>query len=301
MTRLRIFCLLLVALYASSVSASDIPKGWEFVFKNISKGKPYHPLWPPISGQDILGTIVIAHNPRNIEAAFESIDSPVYRNPTYTSPFTTGARNYPGAKLGSSPNISGNIGFSQLDDLSGALKGGAKADSFEGKANSSQKSTDDQRNVTGIDFSKVDSVTVDVSNIKETFYSYDTITKVFPDTSTSGGLNSDARRALEKSTNGWIVSMCITADSFTYTLTSNSGFDAGFFAKLLAWLPTASIKYKNKTTVTITSTSPAVIGYKLWRPGIGPQSTSAKASSKNVADYSISDQEIDSVLQNVSH
>jgi hypothetical protein len=111
------------------------------------------------------------------------------------------------------------------------------------------------------------------------------------DAGPNGALSQAGRDALSQTENGWIISRCLVADSITYELTSNTAIDGGFFAKLLSWLPTASVRYKNDHTVTISTTSPVVLGYKLWRPG-----TSLVSSSVQHDDFSKDADEIDTIF-----
>jgi len=332
--RHRLFALVLVTTTTLGLYAGDVPKGMEDVFK-VEKGKPYHPFWPPVSGQDLVGTIVVAKSPSKPEAFFETIESPDYRNVGYTGTFELGSLSIQGGTFGQTRNLSGNVAFSQLDGVSNGIKCGPKSSSLlaSGQTNPcdgssstqlnsgagtqldpsqsgtsqsagsqsspSQAATSQgapsqqdnpQRTVTGADFQRFNSAKLTIPKLHVTFYTLKTL-RAMENKGPGGALSTLGLQTLSSEQKGWIVSRCLIADAMTYELTSDTAIDAGFFAKLLAWLPTASVRYKNDHTVAITTTSPVVLGYKLWRPGVGPQSSSVK-----VADVSIGADEIDAVL-----
>src|SRR5262249_5564691 len=83
----------------------------------------------------------------------------------------------------------------------------------------------------------------------------------------NGPLNLQALDLLRPQRKGWIMFQTLVMDSFSYELTSSSNFSAGFFAKLAAWLPGVSAKYRGCKTVVMSSTTPVTFGYHLWRPG----------------------------------
>ena len=68
-----VFVLFFLAPHAIAV---DSPGGFKDLLA-IDKGNPYHPLFPfYIGGSDYVGVIVIARNPKKVDAIFENIDSP---------------------------------------------------------------------------------------------------------------------------------------------------------------------------------------------------------------------------------
>jgi hypothetical protein len=146
---------------------------------------------------------------------------------------------------------------------------------------------------TGIDFSKFSSASVTIPKIHVLYYTLATLTGMADQTG-SGALTKLGRDTLNKTGKGWITNRILVADSITYTLNANTDLDAGFFVKLVSWLPTLSVKYKNARTVDITTSSPVSIGYKLWRPGVGPQG--ASVSGTDDGGVSIPAEKIDDIL-----
>jgi hypothetical protein len=322
--------LLVLCVYAQ---ASDIPKGLEIIFKNVEKGKPYHPYWPPLLGDNLVGSIVIASKPGKPEAMFETIESPDFRNPHFTGQFQVNSYAIQGGEFGKTSSIGVDVSFSNLDSMANGMKQGPKSSSFvangtaatagstgaasqsgnpgsskqpqSGAPNASGGATttsstdqtpavdDKQRTVTGVDFSRFSKATVSIPKLHVSYYTLETL-RAMEDTSLNGALSKNGRDTLSDIGKGWIVSRSLIADSMTYELTSDSAVDGGFFVKLLAWLPTATIRYKNATTISITTTSPVVLGYKLWRPGSGIQSSSV--TNDNLANLSEDSSAIDHIL-----
>lgn len=322
---------LLLAI-ASTTFASDIPKGMDDVY-NIKSEKRFHPFWPPIFGQSLLGTIVDAKNPGKPEAIFETIESPTYRSVGYTEPFAFTSYAVPGGDWSKTKTFGADVAFSQLDAMATGVRSGAKTASLTGNdttvasrtdcadttassgssnpgtaqsGNSAKDSTSGQtsstgqksnqqtgcpdRTVTGVDFGRFTQANVTISKLTVLYYTREMLLKM-RDKGPNGALSREGQQAISKDENGWIISRCLVADSITYDLTSNTAIDGGFFAKLLAWLPTANLRYKNDHTISIKTTSPVVLGYKLWRLDVPLTSQSVTNP-----DYSMDADKIDAIL-----
>jgi hypothetical protein len=106
-----------------------------------------------------------------------------------------------------------------------------------------------------------------VSGITAEYYTLGTLMGL-PD-----GLNEQGRRFLSKEARGWIIHRCLRLDGLDYTATSKNDIAAGFFAKLVSWLPSVDVRYVNNRTVRLVAKYPVYIGYKLWRPGDDPAGT----------------------------
>jgi len=349
--KMAVYTLFALTIYGRSF-AGDIPKGMEPIFRGIEKGKPFHPIWPPIVGQNLVGTIVIAKAPGKPEAYFESIEK--YRNPAYIGEFSFIAPlGFVGGTLTQTHSLGVNAAFTQLDAISNAMKTGAKASNLVGKTadqnstsdtsgtqqtattgggmaavamsnptvpcgsnstetgqseqgstpdsgattssdkgkdkskNSSSSSDQGQKattptqgkgNSTGISFDKFSNATVQVCGLAVLSYSLETLTNI----QNGQALNSPGNTLLSPTNTGWIVNTALVASSLEYTLSSSTAVDAGFFAKLVAWIPGVSVHYKGANTVVIRTTAPLTIGYKLWKQGI-PMS-GAGASEFNPGD-----------------
>jgi hypothetical protein len=357
--------LLMVALACSPLAGNNIPTGLGPIFKGIEPGKPFHPVWPPIVGQNLVGTIVIAKSPSKPEAYFGSIEA--FRNSSYAGQFKTEQLGYDAPALTQSHNIDVMAAFTQLDAIASAAKAGAKATSLVGKAveqNGTEKpasttpakttsdpaaltasnpattcggdngktnntpsgapATDKQAtaktgkpasttpstkstnksassgssansqassNSTKMDFSKMSSAQVQICGLAVVYYTLDTL----GDIAAKHALTEDGNDYLTASQKGWIVNRALVATSMEYTFNSSTALDAGFFAKLTAWLPGVSVKYKGANTVTIRTTSPLTIGYKLWRPGLDV--TGAGASEAKIEDIGRDAADIDAILR----
>ncbi len=328
-------CMLIVALVVAAGWAKD-PPGLETIFQGIEPGRPFHPFWPPIVGEDVVGTIVVARKPDKIQALFETIESPDFHKSDF-SRFDKASREIVAGDLTHTRSIGLDVAFSQLDALSTAMKGGKTAQSVLGSPSASGNaetgppkgssadvgnanapssglattggssgasagaaarkapSGDDQgRTSTGIDWSKVTQATVTIPKLKVVYYKLATL-QALSRTGDNSVLSPLGEQTLSKAGRGWLVSRVLIAESIDYDLTSNTKFDAGFFAKLLAWLPTASVRYKNANTISISATSSVTIGYKLWRPDQGI----SEASVNKVVDLTkvgIGSSDIDKVL-----
>jgi hypothetical protein len=273
------------------------------IYKGVESGKKFHPLWPFISGLDTVGTVVIAKNPKKPEAYFGSIDSPDYRPIGATSfavkqvAFTTPT------SCSSARDIGVDVAYSQLDALSKNLSQGAKAQSLtatQSQVNSATPQTaqsgtssnnsssasgpstgsasgssgsnisdptatvskDAYRQSTGADFSSIKSATLKITGLAVQYYDLPVLTQM-----NSGAALSPTGSALFAQEHGWIISRSLTAATVEYTLTSDSDIHASFLANLVSWLPGMKFKYASARSITLTTTSPVTIGYKLWAPG----------------------------------
>src|SRR5258708_4430187 len=116
---------LIFALAASPLVGGNIPNGLGPIFKGIEPGKPFHPIWPPIVGQTLVGTVVVAKDVKKPEAYFGSIEG--FRSPSYTGQFKIDQLGYVAPNLTQSHDIEIAAAFTQLDAIASAAKAGAKA------------------------------------------------------------------------------------------------------------------------------------------------------------------------------
>ena len=281
-------CLCALFLSAAQLWAAG-PAGLEFIFNGVEPGRRFHAFWPPIAGDDTVGAIIIARHPNKIEAFFETIESPDFASANPDN-FKKASKEIVAGDLTRTRTIGVDVAFSQLDGLSSATKTAPSAKNVEAAA-----SADDQgRTSTGLDLSKVKQATITIPKLKVTFYTLATLTNMGK-TGSDSLLNRLGQQTLSKASRGWIVSRVLIAESLDYELTATDKFDAGFFAKLLTWLPTASIRYKNASTISISTNTPVTIGYKLWRPDRGIEE--AAAGNKNdLTKIGIAAEDIDKVL-----
>jgi hypothetical protein len=354
---------LIVAIVASPLSGNNIPNGLSPIFKGIEPGKPFHPIWPPIVGQTLVGTVVVAKNVKQPEAYFGSIEG--FRSSAYTGQFKIEQLGYVAPTLTQSHDVGVDAAFTQLDAIASAAKKGANASSLNGKSveqNGTEKPSDKgpakttsdptsllgsnpattcgvdnpkannastgkaepakasdaskQTNgksagksdnasgngqsqpttkKTGIDFSRMSSAQVQICGLAVVYYTPQTL----QDIASKNALTDAGNDLLTDSQRGWIVNRALVATSMEYTLVSSTSLDAGFFAKLTAWLPGVSIRYKGANTVTIRTTSPLTIGYKLWRPGLSI--TGAGADESKPENIGRGGKEIDDILDGKIH
>jgi hypothetical protein len=133
-----------------------------------------------------------------------------------------------------------------------------------------QVQSDTYLNSTGVDFSHITGATLKITGLTVQFYNLPVLTNL--NTAATGAANSvlnptGVQTLSDKQT--WIISRALTAATVEYTLTSSIDINASFLAQLISWLPGVKFKYANARTVTLTTTSPVTIGYKLWHPGTG--------------------------------
>ncbi len=131
----RLICIAcLILLVHVSTVASDIPTGMEDIY-NIKIEQHFHPFWPPIIGNSILGTIVIVKKPGKLpDALYETIESPEYRNAGFKGAFEIGQPIdvVPAGNFVEVKTIGADIAFKQLDALSSADKKGPTSNSLTG-------------------------------------------------------------------------------------------------------------------------------------------------------------------------
>ncbi len=345
---------LLLVLFVSSLMAVSVPSGLDLIFKNVEPGQRFHPFWPPVSGHQILGTVVVAKNPSKPQAFFQTIDSPSYRNPAYTKDFIVGTLPLDAPDLTSEKEISAGIAFSQLDSIGKAISAASSTQSLQGNsgtaapscqpsaqssgsdssgqtttpavsgatspnpagkgnattggsgsqnqtagnesgskntATPAQASSTTTQKVTGLDFCRFTTATSKVTGLKVIYYDLPTL----DDINSNHALTSSAEQLVSKGAKGWIIHRALVVDSIEYTLTSKGAIDAGFFAKLVAWLPTVSVGYKNQKTVTLKTTSPLTIGYKLWQRGVGVEGKEI-LTREDLPKLGVGDDAIDALL-----
>jgi hypothetical protein len=97
------------------------------------------------------------------------------------------------------------------------------------------------------------------------YYTYRTLLDINSNTA----VNAVGQAWLTPANKGFVIHRALRLDGVEYTLDSNTDIKAGFFAKLVAWLPGVSVRYKTAKTLVLKATSPVYIGYKVWRPGVG--------------------------------
>lgn len=312
---------------ATFVWAADAPQGLDPIFKGVESGKKFHPLWPPVAGQSAVGIIIEAKNPKEPRAFFESIESPRFRSPNFNGLFEMGEVSYaPQIDLTKERTIDVKTAFAQLDAIASAIKSAGATDakpaadtkpaadakpaadtkpaadaklstSAGASASSTTKPSAAQGDIaartdTGVDFSSFVDATVKVGGLKVKFYTIGTL----QDIAKQRALSSDGFDLIsDKNSKLWIIHRALSADTLEYNLTSKTDINAGFFAQLVKWLPTFSLRYKNNRTIVINSTSPLTIGYKLWRPD---QQGFAGAAAEDVAmeNLGIDDVEISKIF-----
>jgi hypothetical protein len=130
---------------------------------------------------------------------------------------------------------------------------------------------------TGVDFSHITAATLKITGLTVQYYDLPILTKL--NSGVAGGiLNPTGVDALsDKDT--WIISRAVTAATLEYTLISDSDVHASFLAQLASWLPGVQFKWASARVITLTTTSPVTIGYKLWHPGTGFSGAAASACS----------------------
>ncbi len=274
--------LLLCTVFPARAGA---PSGFDDIFKGIEPGKRFHPLWPPVTGQSILGLMVEAKKPASAEAIFETIESPTFGNSQ--GQFKIGFVDYAAPELTQDKNVGVDATFSQLDAIASQLNKSASKNSNAGASNQSKRTS------TGIDYSIVNNATRKASNIRVEYYTLGTLQSI-----TDGSLvNAKGRSFLSDQQHGWLVHRALRIDGLEYTLTSDRDFDAGFFAALIKWIPGVSVNWKNKKTIKLTAHVPVYVGYKLWRPGQDVKG--AAAEDVDVMQVGIGDKEIEELYNEV--
>jgi hypothetical protein len=289
--RFPLVVLLFVSVFPTQAGA---PSGFEDIFRGIEPGKRFHALWPPANGQSILGLMVEAKKPPSPQAIFETIESPTFSSSQ--GQFQAGYLDYAAPDLTQNKDVDVDVTFSQLDAIASQLnKGLAKTGNATQGENSTQ-STDSaskpKRTSTGFDYSSVKTSNRKATNIRVEYYTLGTLFSII-----DGSLvNAKGRDFLSPQHHGWIIHRALRIDGLQYTLTSDKGFDAGFFAALLKWIPGIGASWKDKKTITLNASLPVYIGYKLWRPGQDVQGAEAKEDI-DVMSLGIGDKKIDELYR----
>lgn len=321
--------LVLASFLAFSASAYCANDCLSDIYKSVESGKQFHPLWPFISGTQVVGTVVIASNPKKPEAYFGSIDAPDYR-PIGATSFPIKQIQFTTPTSCSSANaIGADVAFSQLDALSTSLSKGPSASSLTGSSSASaqtpaaqgagttnpsnppgaqgagttnspnppaqptplqQVNSDQYRTSTGVDFSHIKSATLKITGLSIQYYDLPILVQL----NSGKALNPTGAALLTNKQNGWIVSRALVAQTVEYTLTSDSDINASFLAQLIQWLPGVKFKYASARTVDLTTTAPVTIGYKLWQRGVSYGGASTNACSQYGCEFGAS--EIDATV-----
>jgi hypothetical protein len=234
------------------------PKGFGDIFAGIEKGNRFHPLWPPAAHRSIIGVVVSARNPGSIMATWEPIESPTFLLPSASLRFETGSVAYAAPELTRERLVKVDLGFAELDAVASA---GRTQPAAGGPAVS------EGNRETGVDLSLFADMKRSVSGITVEYYSLGTLQGL------PGALNDQGRSFLSADSRGWLIHRCLRLDGLDYTATTKNDIVAGFFAKLVSWLPTVEVRYVNNRTVRLVANYPVYIGYKLWRPGSDPAGT----------------------------
>jgi hypothetical protein len=255
---LVVACVLSLGLAGPPRAEAADPKGFSDILGGIEKGKRFYPLWPPAAQRSIVGVVVSAKKPEAIMATWESIESPTFLSPTAPPKFEIGSVAYAAPELTQDRLISVDIGFAELDALASAGRPQPAAGS---------PSAPEGKKETGVDLSLFADMKRSVSGIAVEYYTLGTLMRL-PD-----GLNDQGKSFLSKESRGWIVHRCLRLDGLDYTATTKNNIAAGFFAKLVSWLPSVDVRYVNNRTLRLVAKYPVYIGYKLWRPGVDPAGT----------------------------
>ena len=235
-----------IGIGAASLAAAGDPKGFEDIFKGIEKGKKFHPLWPPVAHRSIVGLAVSAKDADKIMATWESIESPTFRDPAAEFTFEKGSVAYAAPELTQTRTIDVALGFAELDALAAVAAPAAPGA---------------EKKPTGVDVSLFKDVKRSISGITVEHYTLGTLLGM------PGALSAGGKTFLAPEARGWIVHRCLRLDGLDYTLTTKDDVGAGFFAKIVSWLPTVDVRYVNSRTLRMVANYPVYIGYKLWRPG----------------------------------
>lgn len=296
-TILVLSCSILAGALGTVLDGASYPKGFETIFKGIERGKKFYPSWPPMVGQSVVGIMVQAKDPGKPEATFESIESGTFRNAQYTGSFEIGTNEYLSPDYTAERNIDVGVAFTQLDALASTLSGkmpqvalpgseakpaatsGAQPNAetpttpTEGASKAETKPAGDtaQEKVTGVDFKKFSKASLKPGKIIVEYYTLRTLL----DIQGNRAVNAVGQAWLTPANRGFVIHRALRMDGVEYTLDSNTDIEAGFFAKLVAWLPGVSVRYKSAKSIALKSSSPVYIGYKVWRPGVGLQGAAA--------------------------
>jgi len=238
-----------IAISAASLASAGDAKGFEDIFNGVEKGKKFHPLWPPVAHRSIVGLAVSAKDADKIMATWESIESPMFRDPTADFSFEKGTVAYAAPELTQTRTIEVGLGFAELDALAALAAPAAPA------------APGAEKKQTGVDVSLFKEVKRSISGITVEHYTLGTLLGL------PRALSAEGTTFLAPEARGWIVHRCLRLDGLDYTLTTKNDVAAGFFAKIVSWLPTVDVRYVNSRTLRLVANYPVYIGYKLWRPG----------------------------------
>lgn len=265
-----------VVAASALANAGSYPDGLAPIFKGIEKGKRFHAFWPPMVGQTAVGTLIQAKKPDDVQATFESIESPAFRNAQYNDAFEIGEVEYTAPEYTSARAIDVKVAFSQLDAVSERLRQAQPAPpaATAPAANAVPAQSEQEAaatpppakfsQATGLGVSSVADASVKVGRIVVEYYTLKTLFAIKDGRAT----NAIGSSLLQSDNKGWVIHRALRFDGLEYTLRSTKDIDAGFFAKVTAWLPGVSVRYYNAKTVTLKMTAPLYVGYKLWRPDI---------------------------------
>jgi hypothetical protein len=292
---------------AASRGGADDAKGFKDILNGVEKGKKFHAVWPPVLGRSIVGLTVTAKDPGRWTATFESINSPAFRDPDFTEPFESGELVYAVPELIQKKTIGLDVAFAELDQIAGhdttaATSGASPAPAASpapsptpaaapspapkpavspapapkaavspspaptpAASPSAGAASPPPRDKTGVDWSRFTDVQRKATRVAVEFYTLGTLKNLG-----GGALNTFGKTFLTPAQQGWIIHRALRIDGVEYELKSRTTLDAGFFAKLVRFLPTVDVTYVNERTVKLASKEPIYIGYKLWRPGMMP-------------------------------
>jgi hypothetical protein len=299
------------------------PDGLDDIFKGIEPGKKFYPLWPAIGGPSPLGAMVSAAKPAKLEATFEPIDSPTFRNSGYREEFETSHVEYAAAEITKERKVGVDVAFNVLDALvqgkREAEKAGAQAaQSTNATPAANTQSTsgtppatnapeagqtpsaaaDDrrqsvgakQRTSTGFDYGSFTHATRKLTSARVEYFTAGTLFAIRD----GSAINARAKDWFGTGPKGWVIHRVLRLDGLDYKLTSNKDIGAAFLASLHAWLPGIQVRYVNNRTITLTPNGPVYIGYKLWTPRL-PVSEAA-ASEFDIHTQGIGAEDIEAVI-----
>lgn len=296
-----LYCLTLIILFSGFIQAEKIPEGFEDVFKGIEPKKRFHPFWPPVIGYSLVGTLVQAKKPSGLEATFENIESPAFRNEYYNE-FNVGYVRYaPPEIVNQVKTLNVDVSFSQLDAIGSLLTSSSSEKDTESNSGKESPASPDppstalasDRSVTGVDFARFSKVTRKINGLSVEYYTL----KTLKDIEKRAAVNVDGAAWLTKENKGWIIHRALRIDGMEYHLWSNKDIDAGFLAKLVRWLPGVSFRRINNRQIKLITEFPIYVGYKLWRPDVDFAGASADALDvHSLGDSEIGANEIDELL-----
>jgi hypothetical protein len=277
------------------INAEKIPEGFEDVFE-IEPAKRFHPFWPPVIAVSLVGTLVQAKKPKGLEATFENINSPAFRNEYYRE-FEVGYLYYAAPEIvNHAKTLKVDVFFSQLEAISSFLtscsvkdtEGEGQSPTFADRPTTAPAS---DRSITRIDYARFSGVTRKITELSVEYYTL----KTLKDIDKQEAVNADGADWLTEKNRGWIIHRALRIDDIEYHLISNRDIDAGFFANLVSWLPGVSVRRINNREIKLITHSPIFVGYKLWRPDV--KFAGASSETLDVHSLGIGAKEIDELLE----